>query len=343
MIELNLTASGKEQELIKDYLQNNASETLAEKINSGVKITKDNKTLLSKKDLTGFMKFANDEARKLAEKGANCTCVEDKTVFGWAIHYFEEDSIEGNLFNEDGTEYKVAPIVKETPKIEVKMPEKEKPKQETLFDFMTLPNQKQETESDEESLSFKGEVAKYPQNDFNDDDEEIDADEEEQENTEEESHENEPEKENIYSTYLQVQNKYKDAIVVMRVGDFYEIFGDNAEPISKVLDLTLTYRDFGLENKIALIGFPFHIAEKYIQKLNQKYNVVVLENGQEKYLQSSANVDKETGEILTNNACENMSQQDIDKQDGTTSNTNDDDKVITILNSLLDCKVEVKI
>lgn len=55
------------------------------------------------------MKYASSEARKLASKGANSACVEDKVVYGWAIHYFEEDSIEGTLFNADGTEYKPAP------------------------------------------------------------------------------------------------------------------------------------------------------------------------------------------------------------------------------------------
>ena len=55
------------------------------------------------------MKYACEEARKLAEKGANCACVEDSVVFGWAIHYFEEDSIEGTLYTIDGEEYKPAP------------------------------------------------------------------------------------------------------------------------------------------------------------------------------------------------------------------------------------------
>lgn len=144
MIELNLIASGKEQELVKQYLQENVSEALAEKINNGVKIEKDNKTLLSKKDLNGFMKFANDEAKKLAEKGANCACVEDKTVFGWSIHYFEEDAIEGALYNEDGTEYKTVTKTTYTPKVEVKTPPKEEKKQVSLFDFMNLSTSKEE-------------------------------------------------------------------------------------------------------------------------------------------------------------------------------------------------------
>ena len=106
MITLNLETKSKEQEIIKAYLEENASDIFADKINNGVKIQKDNKTLINKKTLETFMKYACEEARKLASKGVNFACIEDKTVFGWAIHYFEEDSIEGIFYNEDGTEYK---------------------------------------------------------------------------------------------------------------------------------------------------------------------------------------------------------------------------------------------
>lgn len=67
-MKLNLETKTKEQELIKQYLEENVSEILAEKINNGVKIVKDNKTLINKKDLNGLMKYASSEARKLAEK-----------------------------------------------------------------------------------------------------------------------------------------------------------------------------------------------------------------------------------------------------------------------------------
>lgn len=145
MIELNLTATGKEQTRIKEYLENNASEILADKINNGVKIVKDNKTLLNKKDLDGFMIFACEEARNQAEQDSQYACVEDDIVFGWAIHYFEEDSIEGELFNEDGTEYKVeTPVTKSINTVvktaTVKTPDK---KQSTLFDLLDT-NEKQE-------------------------------------------------------------------------------------------------------------------------------------------------------------------------------------------------------
>ena len=139
MIELNLKTSNQAEELIKEYLQNNVSETLADKINNGVKIQKEDKTLINKKDIKGFLLYANDEARKLAEKGARFACIEDKTVFGWAIHYFEENSIEGTLYNEDGSEYKPVTKPKSTPKVEVK----EKPKvknnnQASFFDMLNF-------------------------------------------------------------------------------------------------------------------------------------------------------------------------------------------------------------
>ena len=70
MIKLNLATSCQEHELIKEYLQENASEVLAEKINNGVRIEKDGKTLINKKTLDGFMQYAQGEARKLAEKGS---------------------------------------------------------------------------------------------------------------------------------------------------------------------------------------------------------------------------------------------------------------------------------
>ena len=150
MFKLNLETKTKEQEIIKQYLEENVSEVLAEKINNGVKIVKDSKTLINKKDLNGFMKYANDEARKLAEKGSTCDCIEDKVVYGWAIHYFEEDEIVGTLFNEDGTEYKEQIQVKPTsytpPKIEPKKPSNE---QASFFNLFS-ENKQEEVQSIEE-------------------------------------------------------------------------------------------------------------------------------------------------------------------------------------------------
>ena len=108
-MKLNLTANNPTEERIKAYLEENASATLALKINCGTPTEKDGKKLINRKTLDGFMKYATEEARKLATKGANYACIDDDTVFGWAIHYFEEESIIEKLYNADGTEYKTAP------------------------------------------------------------------------------------------------------------------------------------------------------------------------------------------------------------------------------------------
>ena len=62
---LQLEVKTEEQRLIKEYLENNADERLAYKINHGTKTTKDGKTLINKKDLDGFMNYAESEAKKL--------------------------------------------------------------------------------------------------------------------------------------------------------------------------------------------------------------------------------------------------------------------------------------
>ena len=121
-MKLNLETKTKEQQLVKEYLENNASSALAEKINSGTVMEKDGKTLQNKKTLDGFMKFACDEAKKQAEKGASCACIDDDVVFGWAVHYFEEDSIEGTLFGENGAEYRPEKVVRQSPAPSVSLP-----------------------------------------------------------------------------------------------------------------------------------------------------------------------------------------------------------------------------
>lgn len=152
-MELNLTAQNKQEELVLKYLQNNASETLADKINNGTPFEKDGHSLTNKKTLAGFMKFACDEARKLAEKGANSTFIDNQTVYGWAIHFFEEDSIEGTLYTIDGAEYK--PTVKRVESNTVKSkpePKKQENVQFSFFDNLTEQEVK-EHETDNSSVA----------------------------------------------------------------------------------------------------------------------------------------------------------------------------------------------
>ncbi len=67
--------------------------------------------------------------------------------------------------------------------------------------------------------------------------------------------------------YLQIKENYKDCIVFYRLGDFYEMFFDDAIKASTLLDLTLTGRDCGLEERAPMCGVPFHAADNYITKL----------------------------------------------------------------------------
>ena len=67
--------------------------------------------------------------------------------------------------------------------------------------------------------------------------------------------------------YLEVKEKYKDCIVFYRLGDFYEMFFEDAHEVSQLLDLTLTGRDCGLEERAPMCGIPYHAADTYIAKL----------------------------------------------------------------------------
>lgn len=67
--------------------------------------------------------------------------------------------------------------------------------------------------------------------------------------------------------YLEIKEKYKDCVVFYRLGDFYEMFFEDAKEVSQLLDLTLTGRDCGLEERAPMCGIPYHAAETYIAKL----------------------------------------------------------------------------
>ncbi len=67
--------------------------------------------------------------------------------------------------------------------------------------------------------------------------------------------------------YFTVKEKYKDCIIFYRLGDFYEMFFDDAVKGAELLGLTLTGRDCGLEQRAPMCGIPFHAADEYIAKL----------------------------------------------------------------------------
>ena len=67
--------------------------------------------------------------------------------------------------------------------------------------------------------------------------------------------------------YLEIKEKYKDCVVFYRLGDFYEMFFEDAKEVSQLLDLTLTGRDCGLAERAPMCGIPFHAADTYIARL----------------------------------------------------------------------------
>jgi len=82
--------------------------------------------------------------------------------------------------------------------------------------------------------------------------------------------------------YLEVKEKYPDTILFYRVGDFYEMFFDDAKVASAELELVLTGKDAGVENRVPMCGIPFHAYKTYLEKLVSKgYKVGIVEQLEE--------------------------------------------------------------
>ncbi|MBV4419488.1 DNA mismatch repair protein MutS [Clostridium tyrobutyricum] len=78
--------------------------------------------------------------------------------------------------------------------------------------------------------------------------------------------------------YLEVKDQYKDCILFFRLGDFYEMFFEDAKTASKELELVLTGRDCGLKERAPMCGIPYHAAENYIGRLiNKGYKIAICE------------------------------------------------------------------
>ena len=78
--------------------------------------------------------------------------------------------------------------------------------------------------------------------------------------------------------YLETKKQYPDCILFYRLGDFYEMFFEDAKTVSRELELTLTGKDCGLEERAPMCGVPFHAVEGYLTRLVQKgYKVAIAE------------------------------------------------------------------
>ena len=78
--------------------------------------------------------------------------------------------------------------------------------------------------------------------------------------------------------YIKTKEEYEDCILFYRLGDFYEMFFEDAETVSRELELTLTGKDCGLTERAPMCGVPFHAADNYINRLVEKgYKVAICE------------------------------------------------------------------
>jgi DNA mismatch repair protein MutS len=78
--------------------------------------------------------------------------------------------------------------------------------------------------------------------------------------------------------YLEIKEAHPDCIVFFRLGDFYEMFFDDAVVVARTLDLTLTSRDKGKENPVPMCGVPHHAARHYLGKLVERgFKVAIAE------------------------------------------------------------------
>lgn len=95
----------------------------------------------------------------------------------------------------------------------------------------------------------------------------------------------------VYRRYMEAQQENPKAIVLLRVGDFWEVMGEKARTVAEELGLMLTGREVGLPERVPMCGFPYHVKESYIEKLLKKHGVILAEEGQEsKYILSQAEV-----------------------------------------------------
>ncbi len=99
--------------------------------------------------------------------------------------------------------------------------------------------------------------------------------------------------------YRAVKEQYRDCILLYRLGDFYEMFGEDARIASPILDLVLTGRDFGGGYKLPMCGMPFHSADSYIAKLLENGHKVAIAEQMEAPSKGKKLVSREVIRVIT--------------------------------------------
>ena len=99
--------------------------------------------------------------------------------------------------------------------------------------------------------------------------------------------------------YLQIKREHTDEILLFRLGDFYEMFFEDAEQAASVLDIALTSRDGGNDVEVPMAGVPYHAADSYIQKLVEEGHRVAICEQVEDASEASGLVERDVVRIIT--------------------------------------------
>ena len=111
--------------------------------------------------------------------------------------------------------------------------------------------------------------------------------------------------------YCKTKEEYKDCILFYRLGDFYEMFFDDALLVSKELELTLTGKDCGLEERAPMCGIPFHAADTYINRLIERGHKVAICEQVEDPKTAKGIVKREVTRVVTPGT--NLNMQELDE------------------------------
>lgn len=114
----------------------------------------------------------------------------------------------------------------------------------------------------------------------------------------------------MMTQYLSLKEKYKDCILFFRLGDFYEMFFEDALLVSKELELTLTGRNCGLEERAPMCGVPFHSASTYIQRLIDNGHKIAICEQVSDPATSKGLVDREVIRIISQGTVVDMAMLD---------------------------------
>ena len=297
-----------EEHIIAIHLKNVIPETVAHKLMNGVHIEQDGKQLINKKSIKLFLQYLCEKMYNAAKNNKNKTqnvkavAKEGTAILDEAIKYFNDDKIIGELYDESGKLYKKAPelpkeIAKATKTMAVaQKKEPDKPQQFTLFSLL-------EENKVQQPIAVETPRVEQPKQEailFSDSPDDVKEEDDEENNKYGEPDDEEetpcafdvdmetgeilspqisqPQGSPLYQKYMYFQNQNPQAVIAYRLGDFFEIFGDNAIKVSNRLELILTGRDFGLIERIPMIGFPYHASDTYFRKIAEFAPLIVVED-----------------------------------------------------------------